>query len=80
MDGVGKRRDGQDRLIWSLVESIGDSIDKLLDTLDIQYIEREEQEEPVGGYFSGKNIVLTGKMREVEGWLNSRLGTLGARF
>ncbi len=56
-----------------------DSIDKLLDTLDIQYIEREEQEEPVGGYFSGKNIVLTGKMREARGVVKSRLETLGAK-
>jgi len=33
----------------------------------------------VGGYFSGKNIVLTGKMREAGGVVKSRLETLGAK-
>ncbi len=76
IDGFGERMADS---YLEFVRVNRDSIDKLLDTLDIQYMEREEREEPVGGYFSGKNIVLTGKMREARGVVKRRLETLGAK-
>jgi len=71
-----------DKMVDSYLEFIRvnrDFIEKLLNSLDIKMDTTKDNRRDKDNYFSGKNIVLTGKLREARGVIKKRLEELGAK-